>query len=55
MLKEVNSKHFTAEPTFYKGSTILRVKDNPDQMIYIENQQIDELIKLLEEAKGQFR
>lgn len=56
MFKTVESKHFSAEPCYFKDKLHLsRINESIYSLIYIEKTEIDELIKLLQDAKMEFR
>ena len=55
MLKQVISKNFDAEPCYFKNELHLsRNNDKIYSLLFIKNEEIDELIKLLQDSKKQF-
>jgi len=56
MLKAIISKNFDAEPCYFKNELHLsRTNDKIYSLIFIKSNEIDELIKLLQDSKKQFR
>ena len=56
MLKQVISKNFNAEPCYYKNMLHLnRNYEKAFSLIYVKSEEIDELIKLLQNAKNEFK